>query len=574
MNVRSIALAAIITGVSGCNCGSGNQQMTGGGSSGATGGGVVAGGSAAGGRAGGTSGSAGGTAGGASTAGGVSAGGSAGGVVTAGGASGGVVSAGGAATAGGTSGGSTAGGSVAGGSAGGQVVASDGGVDIGCAVVRPIRHDAGPADGLCATPLPVGAPPALVYGDTRTGLDTQSTCGFSMGAGERNYLVTLPTGGELTIDLMNLSFDAGFKPLVGVYLDCTGQQVTSACRASHPTQALTHVVLPSIDAGPYIVVVDGLDGTEGDFSLSMCLRPTPQSAAGDTCASPVPLTFTNQQVRVVSNTLGMADDVTFVEDDGVPCFGEIDRVYAMDLPDAGPGGTWDVVARVIQQTDESFAPGVVFIDACPIGVSFIDAGVIACGQGRGSNTGHPTGATLNHHLSSGRHYLWVQGTPYNPVRGHKGYELDVQFAKVGSLANDACSSTSPQLQPNTSYAGSLIGATNDLDGIVCLDASGQLHSAGAEVFYRYVAPSTGMATFEVQGVVGTDFYLGVFTACSATSCLGMANPNGTQGQTTVSFPVTQGTTYWVMVEEYDLTNTPPPTIARGNRGAYGIRVSQ
>ncbi len=266
-------------------------------------------------------------------------------------------------------------------------------------------------DGFCANPLAVGAVPALVYGDTRTGFDTQTTCGIgTSGSGERNYRITLPTGGELTIDVTNLSFDAGFKPVIGVYTNC---QFTSGyprgCLASHPTREVTHLVMPSIDAGSYIVAVDGFDGIAGDFALSMCLRPSPVSSAGDTCSNPIPLAFTAQHAAVEGNTLGMNDNVGFVRDDGVPCLNEIDRVYQVDLPDAGPGTVWDVQARAWPLTDEFFDPSLVLIDSCP-DAGIVDSGVIACGTGIGTSSGHPFTATLNHHLGSGRHFVFLQGS--------------------------------------------------------------------------------------------------------------------------------------------------------------------
>ncbi len=446
---------------------------------------------------------------------------------------------------------------------------ADGGVDIGCAVVRPIRHDAGTADGLCANPLPVGAVPALVYGDTRTGLDTSATCSFGFGGSERIFQIAVPVGGELTIDLDNLSFDAGFKPVIGVYNDCSGQSFTRACLASHPSQQRTRVVLPSIDAGTYLVAVDGFDSTMGDFSLAMCLRSTPRSSAGETCSSPIALTFVDQHARTEGNTVGMTDDVDFVRDNEVPCSGEVDRVYSIDLPDAGPD-SWDVEARVLNLTNESFSPVLVFIDSCAIGSSFVDGGVIACGPGFPS--AHPAGAWLNHHLGAGRHFVWVQGTRV-PLVGEASYVLDVKYARVGSAPNDLCAPTAPLLQPNTSNAGSLLGATNQLANAVCPDLSGQ-DGAGAEVFYRYVAPATGMAKFEIIPEVGTAYYLGLYTGCTPNDCLTMSDPSGEQRQTTLSFPVTQGTTYFVMVEEYDVTTPAPATIALGNRGAFGLRVSQ
>ena len=429
-------------------------------------------------------------------------------------------------------------------------------------------------DGFCSAPLPVGTVPALVYGDTRTGFDTQTTCGLGIGgAGERNYRITVPTAGELTIDLTNLSVDAGFKPVIGVYTNC---QFTSGyprgCVPSHPSREVTRLVMPALDAGTYLVAVDGFDAVSGDFSLSMCLRPTRASSAGDTCASAIPLVFNAQTAVAEGNTLGMNDDVGFVRDDGLTCLGEIDRVYLMDLPDAGPGGVWDVHARARPLTDLAFDPSLVLIDACP-DAGVVDSGVIACGTGvGGSPPFQPFSASLNHHLGTGRHFLLLQGFAAIQGRPEASYELDVKYARVGSVSNDLCGASSPGLLSNTSYAGTLLGATNQLDQPVCADLSGQ-NGAGAEVFYRYVAPATGMATFELEPEVGTSFYLGVFSACAASSCLTMQNANGVQGETRTTLPVVQGTTYYLMVEEYDVVPTPA-TIANGNRGAFGLRVTQ
>ena len=76
----------------------------------------------------------------------------------------------------------------------------------------------------------------------------------------------------------------------------------------------------------------------------------------------------------------------------------------------------------------------------------------------------------------------VNPTPSN-------YALDVRYAAVGSVANDACTATAPLLSPNATYSGTLLGATSQLSNPTCADATGQV-GTGAEVFYRYTAPAT------------------------------------------------------------------------------------
>jgi hypothetical protein len=416
--------------------------------------------------------------------------------------------------------------------------------------------------------------PALVFGNNRTGFDTQVTCNYGVPGSERNYRITVPQAGELTIDLTNLSFDAGFKPVIGVYTSCAlTMQLPQGCLPPHPLEPVTHLVIPAIDAGSYVVAVDGFDLAMGDFSLAFCLRPTPVTQAGDTCANPAPLPLTNQHAYVEGNSLGMADDARLIRDNDVPCFGDVDRVFLLDLPDAGPGGLWDVHPRAWPLTDESFNPSLAITRECPVGATVIDGGVLECGVGMGPIAGHPFGASFAQHVPAGRHYLWLQGTESVAPRMQQAWALDVTYARVGSAPNDACSTSAPLLVPNATYAGTLVGATDTLSAVTCPDMSGQ-NGSGADVFYRYVAPATGMATFEVIGEIASTFYVGLFSGCGPMNCLTMVNPNGTQSQTRFTAPVVQGTTYYVMVEEYDVSTMPTPSIAYGFRGGFTISVSQ
>lgn len=428
----------------------------------------------------------------------------------------------------------------------------------------------------CAAPLLVPTVPALVFGDTRTGVDTQNTCSFGVAASERNYRVTVPTSGELTIELTNLSRDAGFVPVIGVYDNCQfNMGLPEGCLAAHPSEPATRVVVPFLDAGTYIVAVDGHTAASGDFSLAFCLRAPHATLTGDTCLDPAPLTFVNAQAHLEDNTAGMNHDVAFVRTSGVDCKGgsadePADRVYSIDLPDAG-GGEWDVQARAWTQTTDYTQPYLVFTDVCPQSGVLGDGGVLDCGTGSSALAGEPFSANLNHRFPAGRHYLWLEVASQSSPARNSGYALDVRYARVGGVANDACSTTtSPLLAPNTSYAGTLLGATSQLANPVCADNTGQAGS-GAEVFYRYTAPATGMATFQIDGERALAFYAGVFSGCAATDCLTMVNPNG-PSQTRFTFAVTQGTTYVVMVEEVE--HSTGVDNGDGYRGAFGIRVSQ
>ena len=160
------------------------------------------------------------------------------------------------------------------GAGGGDASADGGGTDA-----PALAADAIDLDGLScgASPLVLLAPEAPVTGSTVGAADqTAGTCGGTT-AGEAYYVISVPARADVLLSTEGEATD--FDAAVSLRAACLDAASELGCASSG---ALGDALLVrDVAPGLYYVIVDGVAGTQGAFSLALRFRPLKE--LGDAC---------------------------------------------------------------------------------------------------------------------------------------------------------------------------------------------------------------------------------------------------------------------------------------------------
>lgn len=410
-----------------------------------------------------------------------------------------------------------------------------------------------PLNDLCtgATPVLSGVTTETVLGSTRTAGDNGSSAFCSVGAGaDVFYSVTLAQPRQLSAKVTPLDDGGGYFPSVhlrgvaGCLPDggIAGGGSPGCANAGAPNDT-AELIAASLDAGTYFIVVDGINGTRGAFSLELATAAPAPAAANATCASPAALSFVNGVAEVTASTRGAGNEHAAF---GMCVGGGPDVVYGFRTPDAGmlDGGTVNVKAVAFTHNAVDSAPTVYLQRGC-----FPDAGSVLCDalpqnapllQSRVNAWGLQPGTTYT---------VWVDNVVGDPG-GYFTLQLSMATAPP---ANDACPNAT-MLPLNTSLAGSTLGAGNHFSGTGALTGFYAGSTAcsnaltGADVVYRFTAASAGTHVVRVQPERGFNPALGLTRMCARATCIDTADSAGENLSEQISFVATAGTTYFVTVD--------------------------
>jgi len=196
------------------------------------------------------------------------------------------------------------------------VVADSGGevnVDVEVTPTSPA-----PTNSTCASPLDVSAGGVFHGSFVDVGDDVSTSCGYS-GSPDLTYTFTIDAS-DAPRDVV-LSAVAGSGDTLALAVGPTCNTASSELRCVRGSPAGTR--LHQLAAGTYSLVVEGPSYREVDFDLSVLFEAPTPVPAGDTCASPLPLTAGTPVV----GTLGDKED-----DLDTTCgYSYRDAVYSFDL---------------------------------------------------------------------------------------------------------------------------------------------------------------------------------------------------------------------------------------------------
>jgi hypothetical protein len=262
-----------------------------------------------------------------------------------------------------------------------------------------------PPGDTCASPntLTFSGAAANITADTSTyANDGTATCTNASGA-DVFFRFTNPATQNFTAAVSTQS--ATYRP--AVYLLDTCGAASLACSAAPSDGASAIVSHPSLPAGDYLVVVDGVLSSAGPFELSASLTPL-GSVGGESCLDPTPLTFTGTTTQTASVSGSTTDSANNREPGCITTTGGRDRVYTFTT-------TTTRSFAATATTDGSWLPVIsLTASGCESGSE------LACNWGMSSQTISVSS------LPPGTYFLWVDTTAQG---NHGAYALDVQLTQ-------------------------------------------------------------------------------------------------------------------------------------------------
>lgn len=317
-------------------------------------------------------------------------------------------------------------------------------------VRRPAQNDACGRE----TPLAFTGDTAAAAGDTRFATD-DGRAGACGGFGnDVVYGLTLAEDAKLTITVTPAATSTSYWPAVALQSACGQSTIACAQPACGlprcPGRPATLTVF-NAKAGAYVVWVDGLDLTSGEFTLSVRTEPPVPPPPNDACAAPKSLVLLGGTAQDAGDTLAAADDgETACGGSGAPdvtygfTLAQDSRVTVTVAPDAGSA---------------SYRPVFAIQTACGTRSEVACAFAAAAGSS----------AILTRTLTAGTYALWVDGL------GSSAGKFTVRVDATAPVAGDSCLSPGTlTLAGSTATAtGTTVGLGNDgTAGFTCGGAAG------------------------------------------------------------------------------------------------------
>lgn len=396
-----------------------------------------------------------------------------------------------------------------------------------------------------------------VLGNTRGNRD-DSTSACSFGAGQDVYYRFDTEAVQRFTAVATPAGDAGYRPVLYVLpaSSCLADAGVAAaglagCSGTAGADQASRLEISALDAGGWLLVVDGQAGTSGPFTLDLELSAPRGAPANDSCGGAALLDVSSGVATATASTRGAANDHL-----SAACgAGGADVAFWFAAPDGGfDGGTVDVKATVWSNNSVEVSPSLFLESGC-------DGGVLGCrsyGQG-------PVTVTALRVPGGAPYVLWVDEAsgPGGPV----GVQVEIATT---APANDTCAGAT-FLPLNTSLPGSTLGASSDyrdalLDGGFyfgapqCLDAL-----PGADVVYRFTTAAAGTYAVRVTPDRGYDPGLAVTRACLPGYCMRATDVGLGGDPELVTVNAGAGETYWVFVDAFSNT-------AGAARGGFVVSV--
>lgn len=457
------------------------------------------------------------------------------------------------------------------------------------------------------------APRTVSFSGTTAGLgsSTVSPAGCSGGGPNAVYAVTPDVNGSMTAKLVSAYDNATLH----IRTECDISATQLDCReATEPLETL-ELTVPVVAGLPHYVVVDSSSSTySGTYSVEVTVRPAAcgngvldggeecddgNAAAGDGCSTscglePVPPavdacpggtlplvagaggTYTGV---VSASTSGLMSDYKPKTAQGgcSTSYSAKDAVYAVTSPISGllkatVAGTFDsmIYARTGCSSDTT---------------TFVDLACAGSVDGNGVETvSVPVEANVPVYLvvdgeataAAGLFKLAVEVSPSVCGNGtiEGGETCDDGNGAAGDgcsagcvlepvTANDTCANASTlTLTPGAggTYAATVSSGTTNLAHDQTFSGCS---STGPDAIFQITAPIDGVLTAGVP-VAGFNVSLGARTSCppskTATAPLVCANASSDEGQEEISFSVTQGESYYLIVDGTASTQFGPFTM--------------
>ena len=142
---------------------------------------------------------------------------------------------------------------------------------------------------------------------------------------------------------------------------------------------------------------------------------------------------------------------------------------------------------------------------------------------------------------------WYQWRVGNAGEYNWSESRALRFEDPAKPSNDAFDAAIELTGSQVSVSGSNANATKEPG-----EPNHAENTGGRSVWWRWTAPASGSAQINTMGS-SFDTTLGVYTGTTVSALTTVADNDDAEGtrQSSVSFPMTSGTTYWIAVDGYD-----------------------
>ena len=377
--------------------------------------------------------------------------------------------------------------------------------------------------------------------------DVSPTCSPSAKQSGRDVVYQFTLGSPQDVSIA-LSPSSGSSLIPALYVrrgNCMSQLLSEEVVCLNQVGGVT-AQLTNLAAGTYFVFVDSSGGTSGAFDLRVTQSAPTSAPANDNCAGAQALAFVNDVATASGTTFG-ASNSNSPTDNAPACgtdflprrFGR-DLVYSYTLTSAR-----DVDVTVTPAAGSALVP-TLYLRAPNQCASFSAGFELACVA---ESTARPLRVYLPNQ-AVGTYFLFVDSNSY----ATGAYTLDVT-RRPATLppANDTCAAPVAVVAGPTGVSGDTTTATDNYSALGYSAACrGRGFFDARDLVYQYTATATGTVTATVSPEASFDAALLLLQpTCGAAQCVRFADGAGAGVPEAFSFAVTQGQTYFLVVDGYN-----------------------
>ncbi len=411
-----------------------------------------------------------------------------------------------------------------------------------------------PANDSCSTPavLVFTGDVATVSGSTLQAAndnyagDVSPTCSPSAKQSGRDvlYQFTLTQPQDVTFSLTPAAGSTLIPALYVRRTNCTSQLLSDEVVCLNKVGGVT-TQQTNLAAGTYFVFVDSSGGTSGAFELTVTRgAPTP-APANDDCAGAQSLVFTNNVATVSGSTFGASNSNAPTHNapacgtDFIPRRFGRDLVYSYTLT-----GPQDVDVTVSPGAGSALVP-TLYVRSPNMCTSFSAGSELSCVA---ESTSRPLRIYLPNQ-TMGTYFLFVDSNSY----ATGDFTLSVTRRSATSPpSNDTCSAPMAVLAGPTGVTGDTSGATDTYSALTYSAACRRSFFDARDLVYQYTATATGTVTATLSPEATFDAALLLLQpTCGAAQCVRFADAAGAGVPESFSFSVTQGQTYFLVVDGWN-----------------------
>lgn len=382
--------------------------------------------------------------------------------------------------------------------------------------------------------------------DVTRGMRDNSTASCLWGVGNDVYYRFTTAQAQRLTATVTPTGDAGYQP--GVYVlpasSCRpdgglAPAPLAGCAVAGAREEVLPFEISALDAGDWLLVVDGVGASSGPFTLDLDFAPVAGAVGNDTCAAaqPLPLMPTSWGAftRVVGTTFGATNAHP---GDGGCAGGGRDVAYTFTTPDAGPDAGVNVKVTAWSNNVVQGSP-VLFLERSCAGP------LVACHE---PPLG-PASVSLRSLPGSTSFVVWVD----HADAGAGPFTAQVEVASAPPV-NDTCAGAI-ELSVDMSLAGSTLGANADYRGFsgtgFYAGSSRCTHElASADVVYRFTSTTAGTYVIRVHPDAAFDPGVVVTKACTAGQCVEARDVGLAGDDEVVRLQAQANTTYFIFVDGY------------------------